>query len=125
MAELADALALGASSREAVQVQLLFRAPKCSGSVVFLRKTLQHLATDTFRHRIESAACGRGPERASTPPRGLGSGGETHGGSTPPFRTMLSLQQLPPESHRCPVTNHLTLVAPGLRIVAGLYPGGR
>lgn len=27
MAELADALALGASSREAVQVQVLFRAP--------------------------------------------------------------------------------------------------
>jgi hypothetical protein len=50
----------------------------------------------------------------------LGSGGETHGGSTPPFRTKLFYQRLAADfaSHFLPRCQ--PPVAPGLQIVAAL-----
>ena len=50
----------------------------------------------------------------------LGSGGETRGGSSPPFRTRLLLQQLASELPRRFPSPSEPPVAPGLRLVAHL-----
>ena len=50
----------------------------------------------------------------------LGSGGETHGGSTPPFRTKLLPQQLAADFRSRFLPRCQPPVAPGFEIVAGL-----